>query len=99
MIITLNLSSTLDTELRSGTQNGNISTQASKEFHEVLALHGLQPRPLFPGNSENAATPAARIWYVECPDKDAVALVKEFLNTPGVEGAYIKPTDYPPNPP
>ena len=95
-MITINLSETLDAQLRSErNRSGNLS-QESQEFHELLASHGLKPVPLFP---DSRVSGFARIWHIAYPDKEAPALVEKLAHMRGVEAAYSKPADELPSAP
>lgn len=90
MMITINLSETLDAELRSGKKRISDFAKASREFHELLTSHGMKAVPLFP---DPHAPGFARIWHIACPDQEAPALIEKLAHMRGVEAAYSKPAD------
>jgi hypothetical protein len=96
MMITINLTATLDTELRSGKKDAGNTADPLREFQQLLTTHGLNPVPLFP---DPRVPGFARIWHVSYPDRDAAALLVKLSRAPGVEAAYGKPEDDIPNPP
>lgn len=49
-----------------------------------------QLRPEFPGTEDPALS---TFWIVSVPETDALELAASLNTLPGIEGAYIKPSD------
>ncbi len=95
-MITIHLSETLDADLRRGKKETGEPTGAAQDFRHLLTRYRLKPIPLF---SDTGERPLERIWHAACPDLKAAEVVEKLLHTPGVEGAYIKPSEGLPGPP
>jgi hypothetical protein len=90
MVITVHLSAALDADLRKMNSASGKFTDTSRAFRQLLATHALKPEPLFASHQQPTH---AGIWHVVVPDNDTGTIVKQLLNTPGVEAAYTKPAD------
>jgi hypothetical protein len=60
------------------------------ELRRVVASRGAGLRPEFPGTDDPELS---RFWVVSAPETDAPELAASLNAYPGVEGAYIKPSD------
>ncbi len=96
-IITINLSPTLDAELRRPrSPSAAAGGSAFHEFHELIAEQRLRPLPLFPDVHVIGFAP---IWHVSVPEHEAATIVARLAQTSGVEAAYSKPNDELASPP
>jgi hypothetical protein len=69
------------------------SDVASGALQKLIKTHALALEPLFEAPIEESFS---GIWHMRVPEQDAESIVAELLRIPGVEAAYSKPEDAPP---
>lgn len=94
-IISVHLSTELDSFLRGGSRESGQATEAALDLRELLAKYKLKPKPLF---SDARGRVPEHIWHVASPDDKAAEIVEKLLRIKGVEGAYLKPSGELPGP-